>query len=118
MYDQNNVFTKIINGDIKTEILYEDNQIIAIKDINPAAPIHILVIPKGAYINYTDFVTNAPAEDISHYFKIIAHIAKEHGAENYRLVCNQGKDAGQTIFHFHTHILSGTKNSSLINKDL
>jgi len=118
MYDKNNIFAKIINGDIPAEKLYEDEKIVAIRDINAAAPIHILVLPKGAYTDFADFVANSASEDIIHYFKTIEKIARESGAENYRLVCNKGTAAGQSIFHFHTHILSGSKNNNLIDKNL
>lgn len=118
MYDKNNIFAKIISGDIPAEKLYEDEKVVAIKDINPAAPIHILVIPKGNYVDFADFVANSAPEDIVYYFKIIEKIAKENGAENYRLVSNKGAAAGQSVFHFHTHILSGSSNSNLIDKNL
>lgn len=127
MYDQNNVFAKIINGEIPAEKLYEDDEIIAIKDINPAAPVHILVLPKGQYIDFSDFVSRASAEKIQHYFKTIEKIAQEHispreGEKNYRLVTNKGIKAGQSVFHFHTHILSGQldemTDNQLIDKNL
>jgi len=118
MYDSNNAFAKIISGTINAEKVYEDDKIIAIKDINPIAPIHILVIPKNAYIDFTDFVTRANAQEITHYFKTVAMIAKEQGAENYQLVSNKGSAAGQSVFHFHTHIISGLKDLNLINKGL
>lgn len=118
MYDKNNIFAKIIKGDIPAKKLYEDEKIIAIKDINPAAPIHILVIPKGNYLDFDDFVASSTPEDISHYFKTIRVIARENGAENYRLVSNKGAAAGQSVFHFHTHILSGSGNNNLIDKNL
>jgi diadenosine tetraphosphate (Ap4A) HIT family hydrolase len=118
MYNKNNIFAKIISGDIPCESLYEDDQIIAISDINPAAPIHILVIPKGQYVDFADFVANSSAEEIAHYFKIVAKIADESGAKDYRIVSNRGKSAGQSVFHFHTHILSGLTNNELIDKIL
>lgn len=118
MYDKNNIFAKIINGDVPAEKLYEDEKVVAIKDINPAAPIHILVIPKGAFIDFADFVANSSPEDIVYYFKTIETIAKENGAKDYRLVSNKGASAGQSVFHFHTHILSGSSNNNLIDKNL
>ncbi|PCJ24081.1 MAG: histidine triad nucleotide-binding protein [Rickettsiales bacterium] len=111
MYDKNNVFAKIIKNDIAGEKLYEDENLIAIKDINPEADIHLLVIPKGDYVDLADFTTNASAQEIEHYFKMIPIIAKENGAEEYRIVSNSGASAGQSVFHFHTHILSGSKLS-------
>ncbi len=118
MYNKNNIFAKIITGEIPATKLYEDEVLIAIKDINPAAPIHILVIPKGNYINFADFVKKAPSDHINHYFKTIAKIAKDNGANEYRTVSNNGLSSGQSVFHFHTHILSGSKNINLIDKNL
>jgi len=118
MYDKNNIFAKIISGDIPAEKIYEDDKILAIKDINLAAPIHILVVPKEHYIDFADFISQASNEDISHYFKTIEKIAKENGAENYRLITNRGEAAGQSVFHFHTHILSDFTNKELIDKNL
>jgi histidine triad (HIT) family protein len=118
MYNKNNIFARIISGDIPGEKLYEDDKTIAIKDINPVAAIHILVIPKGEYIDFADFVSNSSTEDVANYFKTIAKIAEESGAKNYRIVSNKGKDSGQSVFHFHTHILSGTTNNDLFDKNL
>jgi histidine triad (HIT) family protein len=118
MYNKNNIFAKIIRGEIPTEKLYEDGTVIAIKDINPHAPIHILVLPKGEYLDFTDFIEKASSAEISHYFKTIAKIAKDNGADEYRIVSNKGESSGQSVFHFHTHILSGSKNLNLMGKNL
>lgn len=118
MYDKNNIFAKIISGELPAQKLYEDDLLIAIKDINPASPIHLLVISKGPYTDLLDFTTNASKDEISHYFKMVALIAKENGAEEYRIVSNKGKQAGQSVFHFHTHILSGSINQDIIDKNL
>ena len=118
MYNKNNIFAKIISGEIPAEKLYEDEMVIAIKDINPAAPIHILVMPKGEYTDFADFVEKASLAETTHYFKTIAKIAKDNGANEYRTVSNNGLSSGQSVFHFHTHILSGLKNINLINKNL
>ena len=107
MYNTNNIFNKIIAGEIPAEKLYEDDQLIAIKDINPEAPIHLLVLTKGNYVDLDDFTNNASDQEIAHYFKQIAVIAKENNATEYRIVSNKGSTSGQSVFHFHTHILSG-----------
>ena len=117
-YDQNNVFAQIINNKIKAEKLYEDESVLAIKDINPASPLHILVMPKKGYIDFADFVGNASPVEIAHYFRVISKIAKDNGAKNYRIVSNKGSESGQSVFHFHTHILSGFNDPDLINKNL
>ena len=114
MYDKNNVFAKIISGEIEAEKLYEDDALIVIKDIKPEAILHILVIPKGDYIDFADFTAKATVDEIAHYFKTVALIAKANGADEYRIVSNKGASSGQSVFHFHTHILSGSINKELI----
>ena len=118
MYDANNIFAKIISGEIVTNKIYEDDKLIAIKNINPEAPIHLLVIPKNNYVDFTDFTKNATTEEITHYFKMVSLIARDNGAKEYRIVSNNGISSGQSIFHFHTHILSGLTNKELIDKNL
>lgn len=115
MYDEDNVFAKIISGKISSEKVYEDDKVLAINDIRPVAPIHVLVIPKGKYIDYADFVTNASNEDLVYYFTKINEIAHSLGLNNaYRLVINRGVESGQSVFHFHTHIIGGKDISNLI----
>lgn len=116
MYDKNNVFAKIINGELQAKKIYEDDIVIAINDINPVAPVHVLVIPKGDYIDYSDFINKASSEIIQHYFAKIAKIITMLGLEpgGYRLVTNKGSDSGQSVFHFHTHIIGGKPFSKLI----
>jgi diadenosine tetraphosphate (Ap4A) HIT family hydrolase len=113
-YKQKNIFSRIIKGEISSDILYEVDKILAFKDLNPIAPVHILVIPKGNYIDAADFAAKALAEDISYYYKMIDKIAIENGATDYRLISNKGEGAGQTVFHFHTHIISGIDLTKLI----
>src|SRR4051812_20350782 len=117
MYDQNNIFAKIIRDEIVAEKLFEDDKVIAIHDKNPAAPIHILIIPKQGYIDFSDFITNASEVDIIHYYKTITKIAKLIGVEEYRLITNKGKKSGQSVFHFHTHLISGKSITELIDQN-
>jgi histidine triad (HIT) family protein len=116
MYDKKNVFARIISKEILAEIVYEDDKLLAFKDIKPVTPIHIIVIPKQEYIDYADFMAKASAEEIKYFFSKIADIAKEAGLNEsgYRLITNKGEDVGQSIFHFHFHIVGGTKISGLI----
>jgi diadenosine tetraphosphate (Ap4A) HIT family hydrolase len=118
MYDKNNIFAKIISGEVAAEKLYEDEKIIAIHDKNPAAPVHILIIPKQAYIDFADFIANAPAADVSHYYQTISKIASLQGVDEYRLITNKGKKAGQSVFHFHTHLIGGKSITELIDSGL
>ena len=118
MYNKENIFAKMISGEIKVEKLYEDEVLIAINDTNPAAPIHILVIPKREYVDFVDFVTKASPDTVKHYFATIDLIAKKSGVAEYRIVSNKGAAAGQSVFHFHTHILGNLTNKNLMNENL
>ncbi len=113
-YNKENIFAKIIDGTIVSEKLYEDEEVIAINDIAPAALVHILVIPKKPYIDFADFVINASAEEITHYNKTIFTIAEKYTKGHYRIITNKGPEAGQSVFHFHTHILSDFDKKSLL----
>ncbi len=114
MYKEN-IFTKIINKEITNEVIYEDESVLAFKDINPVASVHILVIPKGLYVDYADFMQRSTIEEINHYFQVIANIAKKLCGDAFKLCINQGAKAGQTIFHFHTHIIGGEEFFAHIN---
>jgi diadenosine tetraphosphate (Ap4A) HIT family hydrolase len=118
-YKSDNVFAKIIRGEIPANKVYEDEKLLAFHDISKAAPIHILVIPKGEYLNFSDFVSKAGASEIDYFFKKIAEIAKLAGIEEngYRLITNNGFDAHQTVPHFHVHILAGKKMGPLLSSD-
>lgn len=107
MYDHNNIFAKIIRGEISASKVYEDEQLIAIHDLHPVAPIHILVIPKGEYIDFEDFLSKAGEAQAARYFQKISEVAQAATSDGYRLVMNKGAQSGQTVFHFHTHIISG-----------
>lgn len=109
MYNTENIFAKIINGSANCQKVYEDDKVLAFHDINPVAPIHILVIPKGYYISFDDFIEKSP--DIEHFFSVVQKITHELGlvSGGYRLVANHGEDGGQIVPHFHMHIISGAK---------
>ncbi len=101
------LFCNIVAGDIPSSKVYEDDTILAFRDINPQAPVHILVIPK-IHIPSLDGVTPENSAVVAHIFEIIPQIAKEAGLENgYRLISNCGPDACQTVPHLHFHILGG-----------
>ena len=118
-YDQNNIFAKIIRGEIPCSKVYEDEKILAFHDISKAAPVHILVIPKGEYVSFADFSSKASNEEIGNFFKKIEEVAKEFGVNEsgYRLITNIGSDASQTVPHFHVHIIGGKKLGGLISGD-
>ena len=103
------LFCKIISGEISSEKIYEDEMCIIIKDIEPIAPIHYLMIPKRHYA-YLNEATVSEAMELSFMLNKLSQIAGEIGLKNgYRLIINQGDDAGQTIKHLHIHILGGKK---------
>lgn len=105
---ENCLFCKIIKGDIPSTKVYEDEEVYAFKDINPEAPVHILVVPKK-HISSINEIEDEDRELIGKIFTLIKKIAKEQGVEQsgYRVVSNCGKDAGQTVMHLHFHILAG-----------
>ena len=109
MYNKNNVFAKIISKEIPAKLVFENQDSLAFYDINPKAPVHILVIPKGEYTDYSDFINKASHEEVLKFFKAVDEIAKKECGNNYRLVSNIGADSGQEVFHFHMHILGGKK---------
>jgi histidine triad (HIT) family protein len=116
MYDKNNVFAKIIGKDLPAEIIYEDENLIAFNDINPVAPVHVIVIPKKEYVDYSDFILKASSDEIKNYFTRLSYIASLVGLEQdgYRLITNKGAISGQSVFHFHFHIIGGRTISKLV----
>ena len=101
------IFCKIINKEIESKIVYEDDKCVAFEDINPQAPVHILVVPKK-HISALREVDDRDRELLGHVLKVASKIALEKGLEKgYRIVVNDGKEAGQTVFHIHFHLLGG-----------
>ena len=115
MYDQNNIFAKILRKELPCEKVYEDEFSLFFKDINPQANIHILGIPKFQCTTFSDFIKNADNEIISSFFKSIQHVINDLKIEEggYRLITNTGKDGGQDVPHFHVHILAGERIGKL-----
>ena len=104
---ENCLFCKIVAGTIPSTKVYEDESILAFRDINPQAPVHVLVIPK-AHIQDTDGVTTENSNLVAHIFEVIPQIAKAEGLTNgYRVISNCGPDSGQMVPHLHFHILGG-----------
>ena len=105
------VFSKIIEGDIPADLVYEDDQCIAINDRSPQAPVHILVIPRKPLVSLLD-AEEADAALLGHLTLVAAKLAKEAGLDNgFRFIANNGKAAGQTVFHLHFHVLGGRSYS-------
>ena len=118
-YDKNNIFAKILRGEIPSKKVYEDDAVFAFADIAPAAPVHVLVIPKGHFISFDDFVEHASPETVSNFFATVKKIAVAQGVDKtgYRLITNHGADAAQSVPHFHVHILGGTSMGGLLPGD-
>jgi histidine triad (HIT) family protein len=108
-YDEQNIFAKILRGEIPARKVYEDEHALAFHDINPLAPTHILVIPKGAYVSWDDFSANASAEEIAGFVRAVGKVARDAGTveSGYRLLANAGLDSGQEVPHLHVHIFAG-----------
>ena len=111
MYDDNNIFAKILRKEITCDKVYEDEFSLFFNDINPQAKIHVLGIPKFPCITFSDFLKNADNENITSFFKSVQIVINKINIENtgYRLITNSGEDGGQEVPHFHIHILAGER---------
>jgi diadenosine tetraphosphate (Ap4A) HIT family hydrolase len=110
-YDGNNVFARILRGEIPCGKVYEDEYALAFRDIAPQAPVHILVIPKGAYVSWDDFSAKAPADEIAGFVRAVGKVARDEGLvePGYRLLANAGMDGGQEVPHLHVHLFGGER---------
>ncbi len=108
-YDPQNIFAKILRGEIPCKRVYEDEWALAFHDINPQAPVHLLVIPKGPYVAWDDFTRKASDADITGFIRAVGQVARELGlvTPGYRLLANVGIDAHQEVPHLHVHIFGG-----------
>lgn len=108
-YDPDNVFARILRGEIPSRRVYEDAHAVAFEDINPVAPHHVLVIPRGAYVSWDDFSARASDAEIAGFVRAVGAVARAAGLvePGYRLLANIGPDGGQEVPHLHVHILAG-----------
>ena len=108
-YDDANIFARIMRGEITAKKVYEDEFALAFHDIAPQAPVHLLVIPKGAYVSWDDFSAKASAEEIAGFVRAVGHVAREAGmvAPGYRLLANVGQHGHQEVPHLHVHVFAG-----------
>ena len=108
-YDDNNIFAKILRGEIPSTPVYEDEFAYAFPDINPQAPTHVLVIPRGRYVSWDDFSANASDAEIAGLVRAVGKIAREAGLvePGYRLLANTGPNSHQEVPHLHVHIFGG-----------
>ena len=117
-YDPQNIFARILRGEIPNRTVFEDEWALAFHDIAPAAPVHILVIPKGPYVSWDDFSARAPAEEIAGFVRAVGHVAREQGlvAPGYRLLANVGAHGGQEVPHLHVHLFGGGPLGPMLNR--
>lgn len=108
-YDDANVFARILRGEIPSRKVYEDEWALAFHDINPQAPLHVLVIPKGRYVSWDDFSAKATQDEIAGFVRAVGHVARSHDlvAPGYRLLANVGGHGGQEVPHLHVHLFGG-----------
>lgn len=118
-YDKNNVFAKILRGEIPNNTVHEDEYVLAFHDIAGAAPVHVLVIPKGEYASFHDFA-QAPAEVVAGFFASVRKVAEKLNlpADGYRLITNHGHNGSQSVAHFHVHVLGGKQLGGLLADDM
>jgi len=117
-YDEGNIFARILRGELPANKVYEDDHVLAFHDINPLAPIHILVIPKGAYVSWDDFSEKASDAEIAALARATGRIAREAGmvGDGYRVLANSGLNAGQEVPHLHLHIFAGRPLGPMLSR--
>ena len=117
-YDASNIFAKILRGELPNKTVLETDHSLAFHDINPLAPIHVLVIPKGAYVSWDDFAAGAPDAEIADFTRTIGRVAALVGADQqgYRLLSNSGKRGGQEVPHLHVHLFGGAPLGAMLAK--
>ena len=108
-YDDSNILARILRGELPCNKVHESEHALAIQDINPLAPIHVLVMPKGAYVSWDDFSTKASEAEIADFVRAVGEVGRMTGAsvQGYRLLANIGKRGGQEIAHLHVHVFGG-----------
>jgi histidine triad (HIT) family protein len=108
-YDRNNIFARILRGEIPCNKVYEDPHVLAFHDISPQSPTHVLVIPKGEFVSFDDFSQKASAEELTALVRAVGEIAREEGVADtgYRILANTGPAAHQEVQHFHVHLFGG-----------
>ncbi len=117
-YDRGNVFARILRGEIPCKKVYEDEHALAFHDINPLAPVHVLVIPKGEYVSMADFVATAGEAEVAGLFRAVGKVADTLGvtAGGYRVLTNHGADAHQEVPHLHLHLFAGAPLGPMLRR--
>ena len=117
IYDEGNVFAKILRAEIPYEKVLENKYALAFNDINPQVPIHVLVIPKNPYTDLYNFIQNANLEEVKCFWELVNDVITKKGIEGmgFRIITNSGKDGNQDVPHFHAHVLGGKNLGRMIN---
>ena len=117
-YDEDNVFARILRGELPGKVVAESAHAIAIHDVNPLAPIHLLILPKGAYVSWEDFAAKAGDAEIADLVRLAAEAARLTGADaqGYRLLANVGRRAGQEVPHLHLHLFGGAPLGPMLSR--
>ena len=117
-YDDNNIFARILRNEIPSKRIYEDEWAIAFHDINPQAPVHVLVIPRGSWLSMSDFTANAADAEIAGFFRAVGRVAKQLQLEEpgFRILSNMGPHSGQEVPHLHVHIFGGGPLGPMISR--
>jgi diadenosine tetraphosphate (Ap4A) HIT family hydrolase len=118
-YNPNNIFAKILRGEIPCNKVFEDDFALAFHDINPQAPVHVLVIPKGSYVSLDDFTAKAGAEEVAGFFRAVGTVARQVGVaeDGYRFLGNVGSNGRQEVMHLHIHIFGGRRLGHMLPQD-
>ena len=117
-YDLNNIFARILRGEIPCKKVFEDEFALAFHDIHPQAPVHVLVIPKGPYVSLADFSALATPEELAGFLRAVGSVARSLGveADGYRILANHGVNGQQEVPHFHVHIFGGRRLGPMLVK--
>jgi histidine triad (HIT) family protein len=117
-YDENNIFARVLRGEIPSKRVYEDEHALAFHDINPLAPTHLLVIPKGAYVSWDDFSAGASETEIVGFVRAVGKVARDAGLveSGYRLLANTGLNSGQEVPHLHVHVFGGRPLGPMLDR--
>ncbi len=117
-YDRNNVFARILRGEIPCKKVHEDEHTLAFQDINPQAPVHVLVIPKGPYVSFDDFSARASDMEQAALVRAVGKVARDLGVaeDGYRILSNIGENGGQEVPHLHVHIFAGRRIGRMVPK--
>jgi histidine triad (HIT) family protein len=117
-YEEGNIFAKILRGELPAKKLFENEHVLAFHDINPLAPVHVLVIPRGAYVSWDDFSEKASDAEIAALVRAVGEVARMVGADaqGYRVLSNVGKRGGQEVPHFHVHVFGGQPLGPMLSR--